>query len=427
MTSIAKLMKEYSAESAELDVAHGADSEGIDPVEELEEIAELEEVADDESGAILEDEGDGLETAVHTLVEAHESLESSLDYLESVRDQHGEISDLGLRLFHAGVQDSMEARGIPFEVLTGGAVFSMENSDKASTEEAKKGFFKRIWEMIKAAFQRMREWITRFFSWFRTSGKAVKAAAEKLKKVATEKKAAGAKAEGKKYNQRPFTDLMVGGAVDPAKSMTVLATAAKEAFASAGHLIDTSLSAIDVIKKASEGPKKEAGFFAKLFGKTIEDTKRAYIKELSAVMSKQSLVNLPGSRVLETKVEPTKKGFRAKVKMVKPDKALITDDRWAPVMSLDAIIATADSIIRLVDGTDKMVELFDKKFEQTKGFDSFMPKDENTGAGEIRDLAAMISQGTAAGRAIVSELSSHIFPIAKRAYAAGLINVRQYK
>ena len=56
-----------------------------------------------------------------------------------------------------------------------------------------------------------------------------------------------------------------------------------------------------------------------------------------------------------------------------------------------------------------------------------MPKDENTGAGEIRDLAAMISQGTAAGRAIVSELSSHIFPIAKRAYAAGLINVRQYK
>lgn len=424
MTSIAKLLQEYSKESAELEPTDVVE-DNIDPVEELEEIAELEEEVDESEGAVLEGEGGDLDEAVHTLIEATESLESSLDFLERMHQEHGGVTELGMRIFNASIVDSMEARGIPFEALAGDAVFSAE--DAQNTGEAKEGIFKRIWAMIKAAFQRVREWITRFFAWFRTSGAAVKKAAEKLLKAAEAKKAAGAKADGKKYNQRPFTDLIVYGKVDPLKSVEVLIQATNETFASAGALVDTSMTAIDVVQKAANNTSGDKGALAKLFGDALEKTKRAYIKELTGMTQKQSLAKLPGERVMETKIEPTKKGFRAKVSMIKPENKLSTEDRWVPVMSLEDIISLSKQIIRLVDGVDKAVENFGKKFEKTKAFDSFVPKADGSRAGEIRELASLITQGTTASRTIVSEFSSHVFPIAKRAYAAGLVNVRQYK
>ena len=155
-----------------------------------------------------------------------------------------------------------------------------------------------------------------FRSWFRTSSAAVKKAAEKLLKAAEDKKAAGAKADGKKYNQRPFTDLIVNGKVDPLKSVEVLIQATNETFASAGALVDTSMMAIDVVQKAANKPDSKPGILARLFGDTLDKTKRAYIKELTGMTQKQSLAKLPGERVMETKIEPTKKGFRDRKSVV---------------------------------------------------------------------------------------------------------------
>lgn len=427
MASIAQLLKEYSKESAEIEEVELNPEEDMSPLEDIAEIAELEDECLDEGGAVLEDEGDQIEEAVHTLVEANESLESSLNYLDAMREEHGTISDLGMRIFNSSIVDSMEARGIPTDVIFGGDVLSTEDASKEGTEKAKDGFFKRIWAMIRAAFQRMREWITRFFSWFRTSGGVVKKAAEKLKANAEEKKKAGAKADGKKYNQKPFTDLMVGGKVDPVKSIEVLVGARREVFASAGSLVDTSIKAIDDIKKEAAKAGKEKSLMQKLFSGLIIDSKRRYIKELASLMGKQSLATLPGGRTMQIKVEETKKGFRAKVTVVKPEHKGPVEDRWANVMSLDEIIKMSDNIINLVDGVEKATERFEKEFDKTKSFDNFVPKDDGASTPEVRELAALVSQGTAAARSIVSEFGGVVFPIAKRAYAAGVVNVRQYK
>lgn len=430
MTSIAKLLQEYSKESAELEVVDPV-GEVEDPVEEIVEIAELEDEIEEATGAVLEGEGNDVEEAVHTLVEANESLESSLNFLEAMREEHGEISPLAAQLFQASIVDSMEARGIPFEALVGDATYSFESKDAGDTEVAKKGFFARIWAMIKAAFQRMREWITRFFAWFRTSGKAVKAAAEKLLKVAEEKKKAGAKAEGKTYNQAPFADLAMGGKIDPVKAISQLNSARQDVYASAGALVNTSIEAVEMIKKEAASPSKDAGVVAKLLGKTVEDSKRRYIKDLAGMMQKTSLATLPGDRILQVKVEETKKGFRAKITMIKgengPAAALAKTDRFAPVLGLDEIIRLAKAIIELVDHVDTQAGAFEKAFEKTKGFDSFIPKDAAGPIAEMRELAGLISQGTTASRSIVSEFSKHVFPIAKRGYAAGVICLRQYK
>lgn len=423
MSNIAKLLQQYSKESAELEPIDTVE-EQMDPIDQLEELIELEESVNEEDGAVLEQEGDDIEEAIHTLVEANESLESHLDFLDEIKDKHGDIDDVSMKLFYSSVADSMEARGIPFEHISGGIALSTESSEKS--DDAKMGFFKRIWAMIRAALQRMREWITRFLAWFRTSGKVVQAAAEKLLKVAEEKKKQGAKADGKKYNQRPFNDLALGGKVDPLKAILKVIQATNEAYASAGHLADVSIIAVDTIKSNSSGGK-DAGLLAGIFGKSIEDVQRRYIKELSAITQKESLTNLPGDRSLKVEIKETKKGFRAKVTMVKPEMKVPVADRWAPVMSLDEIIDLAKNIIRLVVGLTKVSEDFEKKFEKTKQFDNFVPKDDDTKVAEVRELAALVSQGTASARAIASEFSSHVLPIAKRAYAAGLVNVRQYK
>lgn len=427
MATIAELLKEYSKENAEISPD---ETPNVDESSILEEIVEADVISDmdEEEGVELDNEITPVHDTIDILVDASESLENSINFLTKVQEVNGSLDDTSIRLFNASIVESLESRGISPDILGDDVTFSFEStSSEEKKEEKKVGFFRRIWEMIKAAFQRMREWITRFFAWFRTSGSVVKSAAEKLKKVAEEKKKNKATAEGKKFNQAPFTDLQSGANIDPVKAVKDLQTVSDLILASAASMVEESAKVADVLVT----PKVDPSFWSKIKG-MLSKSKEHYAKALSDMVKNPLTSAMPGGRKLLIEVHAKKRGFRATVKIVKDTSVAKPKDRWAPVMSLDEIIRLADDIIALVDKVDKGVEKFNKTVENSKVKEVNVIKVDAEEVGsvsndEIREMTSMIAQGMAVSNKLVTTLGKLVFPIAKRAYAYGAVNVRQYK
>lgn len=414
MTSIAQLLKEYSKESAEIEAP---EETPVEPVDEIEEPVELELDTDEAGGAVLEEEGESLESTIYTLFEANESFESSVAMMEDMRDRGENFTELFGTIFNNMITSSFEARGVPVEIFGDDIVFSFESDNK--NEDKKEGFFTRIWNMIKAAFTRMRDWVSRFFAWFRTSGKAVKKAAEKLKVAAEAKKKSGAKATADKISVKAFDDLYANGKVDANHAIAVLDQAQLKVFSSANALLRSATDAADdLASKAGSGVVD--------WVKTKLNLKTNYAKHLADVVNNNLLINLPGRRTLQVEVEDRKRGLKAKIKVIKEKSTIVIGE--TNVMSLDDIIKLSNGIIKLVDNVTNEASRFNEAFQKTKAMDTKNLKaGEGKGADEIREIASLITQGSVVARSLTSNISKIIFPIAKRAYVLGVINVRRYK
>lgn len=421
MSNIADLLKEYSKESAEIQDDLTPNTE--DTADVLDEIIDEVEI-DEEEGAVLSEESVKLSDSINVLFDATFSLESSVDFLDQL-SQESRLTDTSIAIFNTSIVESLEARGIPVEFLGDDVVFSTESSTE-DKEEKKQGFFRRVWEMIKRAFQRVREWITRFLGWFRKSGSAVKSAAEKLKAKVEEKKKNNATAEGRKFHVKPFGDISVGGKVDGLSAVKVLTELSRDVLTKSTAIVSESNKAAELLR--NEAPSEN---FVKRIFDTITKTKKEYASALAGVVNKPYIKLLPGERELDVKVEDTKKGLKAKVSVTK--RQSVPDmDRWQDVMALDNIGTMADNLIKLVDATEKSLKDYNDAvsnagLKDLKGFKVNVHESHKIDAAQIRELSALIVQGNTVAQQLTSKISGIIFPVAKRVYVLGVVNLRQYK
>lgn len=420
MTSIAELLREYSKENAEIEADETPNSEETTDV--LEEVFEDEVDLDEEEGAVLSEESAQLHDSVDALYDATFSLENSVNFLEELR-KTSNITDTSIAIFNASIVESLEARKIPVEFLGDEIVFSAEDASKG--EEKKQGFFRRLWEMIKRAFQRMREWVMRFLAWFRKSGSAVKAAAEKLKERVQEKKKADAKADNRKFNAAPFIDLSTGGKVDGVVAIGQVASFALAVSASSADVLQTS---IDLAKKM----ESEKDSFFKRVQDFITRAKTDYAGSLRSLLAGANGLMLPGARKMITEVDEAKKGFKVKVKVVTPNKPAKISERWQDVASLNDIEKMANEIIKLVDFVDSATSSYEKlssssNFGDMKKYELNVDSSHGSSTEQVREVTSLIVQGNVVSQKLMSTLGKIVFPIAKRIYVFGAINLRQYK
>lgn len=413
--NIASLLREYSRENAVIEPSESDMVASEDTVDLLvEEQSELELV--EQSSDEINKEGEQIFEAVDAVVEADVSLENALEAVLSSRERGETINGVCLRMWTEGVVASFEARGIPAEIF-------IEHSDTASfessvedysTEAEKKaeGFFARIWTMIKNAFQRVREWITRFFGWFRTSGSAVRKAAEKLKLQAEEKKKAGATAEGRHVNSAPFADLAIGAKVDALKSVQTLQAAVVTS-------MDSAIYMADIAKKAADEVAREKTLTQKLLSVFRTDV----VKTLQSVQKDGAVSNLPGGRKLVVEVKD--RGDKApRVKLsVQQDGSKAKVDAKSKVISLDEIIAISNSLIKLVDTAEERVGKFDSAYGKLTLKPSVAGESDPAAA---RATAQLIVSTLSVAQRMSTSITKMVFPIAKRAYVYGAISVRQY-
>lgn len=414
MATIAELLQQYSKEAAAIESDETPNTEEV--VEVLEEVIEEEVAIDEEEGAVLSEEGAQIVYAIDTLCDAQYSLESSVEFLEALASR-GPITDTSMQIFNSTIVASLEARGVAPEIFGDDVVFSAE--DAKSGDSKVKAFFVKIWEMIKRGFQRMREWVIRFVGWFRNSGKAVRAAAEKLQKGVAEKKSAGAKAEGREFNAAPFVDLNMGNKLDATRAMTTLNGAATKVLSGAVATVETSAAAIAKIGSTPYVNETHAGI------------KRDYAHALSKVINDPLLTNLPGGRKFVIDVNESKKGYKVKVKVFKDTVQGRPADSFQPVLPLATIETLAKDLITLVDGVEKGISLYEKAVEKAnlkdmKDFKLEVGEGRTEGVRSWSEISSMIVQSNAVAQRLVSEISKIVFPIAKRIYVLGAINLRQY-
>ena len=139
------------------------------------------------------------EAVIDKLIDATESLESSLRFIESMEAAGQPLSGAALLAWEHGVRDSFEARQIPateYESFLDGVVTSFESNVAGDytieAKEAGKGILARIGEMLKKAWEWLRQTMRRLWTQATTSSKKLKEAGTKLKEAAGNIKEGGA-------------------------------------------------------------------------------------------------------------------------------------------------------------------------------------------------------------------------------------------
>lgn len=419
MTSVAELLKEYSKETAELQ--NDSEVTPEDPVEVIEDTVEVFEEL--EEGEEVSNEGREIVTAIDSLLSAELSFEHSVNFLDTLLNDGKSLDETAVNFFNSQIVESLEARGIPAEFIVGDSVFSAEADDKDKDEAKKEGFFTKIWNMIKAAFQRLREWISRFIGWFRKSGAAVKKAGEKLKAAAAEKISKNAKApDGADIYVNNFMDLSVKGVIDPNKAVTSVREYAAKVLLSAGMFTSTSKKIVDEMN-AAVGKTGFLNWLSSFLPKARKD----YVATLSKMVKDPQLSALPGGRTVTFELSEKKGDYKVKVRVVEEDLKYTADKKTQPIPSLQELEKLGGSIVTLADTVEKISKDYESKSGTWEIKIPEFKENPEGNAEEVRELQRLISQGNAVSQKLIGTMPKIVFPIAKRAYVYGMISVRKYK
>lgn len=418
----------YSKESDDTGPAFGQGDDQVTGVETVDTNAiEIEEAV--EEGEEVVEEGQRIDESVETIMDASESLENSVAFIQSLRDRGERVTGPAIQMWASGVVTSMEARGIPASLFDADLVefgdsfesdtfsdYSVEAEDKAE------GIMTKLWNMIKAAFARMFQWVTRFVGWFRTSGKAVRKAAVALE-TATDKAISDKLVAGeRKVRSAPFGDLVVGGKVDPKGSLSVLNNAI-------GLSMDTATSLAESVMKEVKSLNATPSLWSKIVGSFMKDLKTT----VERFSNSRDIADLPGGRSISAVGDKGKRmnffgseRFTFKLQVVKA-KGGSKPTEWSAPLQLGEIKDLAKGLITLVDNSDKAFSDFEKQFANVKF--NVNPKDGAT-AEEIKDarkLTQLLQSTMLAAQRIPSTVAPIVFPIAKRAYLYGKVSLNQYK
>lgn len=431
MSSIAEMLRQFSQESAEMDDTEGRESnleEGQVGAEELtvvtdETTTELEEAIEE-----VEETIEGQEKVTETtevLLDAAESMENAVAQIQDLRLSGQRVNAVSMRIWAHGVVDSMEARQIPVEAyqsLLDDFGPSFESTDTYSdysteAEEKGEGIMAKIWAMIKSAFARARDFLTRLIAWFGKSADSVEKAGKNLLKAVEDKK-------GKKVDQdakipgKPYSELMVGSAVKAAEAVDkadgVFTVVSEECTKLYGIALDAA--------KSLEG----SGDRKAVITKAGKDTS----KGLEAIAKSVSGMTVSGNKEWEMKVESTSERFwnEGKVKYeLKTKESTKTTPGELDVLSLadlktlgNNIVALAQTVRKASDEAKRTEGKINVKFGESKS-------GEQKNMEENRVVARTITSTVAASSAIRGKVASSVLSIGKKAYAFGMVNVRRYK
>lgn len=426
-SNIAALLKEFSAESSQADVEENNLVEGQVGAEEIlvttdETTTELEEAIEEVAEAVEAQEA--VADTTETLIDAAESLESAMNMIEGATLRGERVNGLAMQIWTQGIVSSMEARQIPSEVYAdlavsfGDSFESDSYSDySAEAKEKSEGIMSKIWAMIKSAFARARDFLTRLIAWFGKSADAVEKAGKKLLAAA---EAAKGKKAGKdaKVNAKPYGELMVGGNIDAVNAVDKADGVFTVVSAECTKLYEIGVASAKSLE--GSGDKKSE---IKKAGKATSDALAKIAKDVSGLSA-------AGSKEWEMKVESNSESFWNEGKVVytlKTKEATKTTPGEVNVMALDAIKSLANGIIDMA----KTVRSESDNAKRTQGKINVQfgenAKGEQKNLADQRIVARTISSAVAASSAIRGKIAGSVLTIGKKGYAFGMMNVRQYK
>lgn len=428
MSSIAKLLKEFSAESSQEEIHTENIEEGQVGAEEMtvvtdETTTELEEAIEEVAEAV-EGQEQVAETT-ETLLDAAESLENAVAQIEELRLSGQRVNAVSMKIWARGVADSLEARQIPAEVyqdLMDDFGASFESTDTYSdysveAEEKGEGIMAKIWNMIKSAFARARDFLARLIAWFGKSADSVEKAGKKLLAVVKEKQ--GKKVDkDAKINAKAYSELMEGTSFNPVASVDK----AEGSFSSVSGYCDNLYGvALDAAKALSTSGDKKSVIL-----KAGKDT----TKKLEECAKSINGMAVAGMKEFEMKVESNSERFwnEGKVKYtIKTKESTKTIPGDVAVMSLADLKSLGDSIVSLA----RTVRSVSDEAKRTQGKINITFGENKSGEqknmAENRIVARTITSTVAASSAIRGKVASSVLSIGKKAYVFGMANVRRYK
>lgn len=427
MSNIAELLKQFSAESAQAEVEEANLGEGQVGADEIlvttdETTTELEEAIQEVAEAV-EDQEEVAEST-ETLIDAVESLESAMNIIEGATLRGERVNGVAMQIWAQGVVSSMEARQIPAEVFKEiqegfGDSFESDSYSDYSPEAKEKtdGVMAKIWAMIKAAFARARDFLTRLIAWFGKSADAVEKAGNKLLKEVVDRK--GKKvAPGTKIPGAPYVELMVGSQFNPVGAVSGATNVFKIVSAECTKLYDVGVESAKALE--GSGDKKAE---IKKAGKATTDALTTMAKDVTGLAA-------AGGKEWEMKVESTSESFWNEGKVVytlKTKDAAKKSPEEVDVPTLDALKALGENIVALA----KVVRTESDNAKRTQG--KINVQFGSNAAGEQKNLADQrvvartISSAVAASSSIRGKVATSVLGLAKKGYAFGMVSARRYK
>lgn len=427
MSSIAELLKEFSAESAQAEVEENNLEEGQVGAEEIlvatdETTTELEETIEEVAEAVNDQEK--VADTTETLLDAAESLENAVAIIDNARLQGQRVNGIAMQIWARGVADSMEARQIPVEVYgdlleTFGDSFESDTYTDYSAEakEKSEGIFAKIWAMIKAAFARARDFLTRLIAWFGKSADVVEKAGKKLLKEVEDRKDKKVDKDAK-IPGKPYGELMVGGKIDAANAVDKADGVFAVVSAECTKLYEVGVSAAKDLE--GSGDKKA----------TITKAGKDTTKALEAMAKEISGLAAAGGKEWEMKVESNSERFWNEGKVVyslKTKELTKTVPGEVNVPSLTELKELGENIVALA----KAVRTESDNAKRTQGKIDIQfgvnAKGEQQNLADQRIVARTISSAVAASSSIRGKVATSVLSIAKKGYAFGMVAVRRYK
>ena len=417
-STIADLLRQYSKESVEAEENGETNlDEGQVGAEEIlvvsdEHTTELEEAIEEIAETV--NEKVEAEAALDSVIEATESLESAIASIRQARLQGHRVNGVAMQIWTRGVVDSMEARQLPSELFASlqedyGDSFEADSYADHSfeAEEKGEGILTKIWNMIKAAFAAVRDWFTRFMAWFTKSAQAIEKAGIALKKAAAEKKTA--KASDAKIASGPYSDLVEGGQFKPT---AVVKWVGDTVSTVAGQARILHVSMLDGAQKLESRT---------MTVKLMDDIKDAVTK-VNGLVSKGSPSGLVAKFEVETDTDKGKVKYTYKLDAQGASKSK-GDIAIMSVADIAALGAELESVGRGVGTTLRDLSATVNKSPSLNVSGAFR--------GEAIELARKTSRvlvaGTKIAQNITSDAAKLTLPLAKKAYALGVVCLRRYK
>lgn len=427
MSSIADLLKEFSAESAQADIEENNLEEGQVGAEQIlvvtdETTTELEEVIEEVAEAVNDQEA--VADTTETLLEAAESMESAMQIIENATLRGERVNGVAMQIWANGIVSSMEARKIPVEVY-GDVVESFGDSFEsdsytdysAEAKEKGEGVLSKIWAMIKSAFARARDFLTRLIAWFGKSADSVEKAGKNLLKAVEDKK--GKKA-GKdvKVNAKPYGELMVGSTLNAVDAVDKADGVFTVVSAECTKLYEVGVAAAKALEGSGDVKK------------TINAAGKSASAGLGKIATSVSGLSAGGAKEWEMKVESNSEKFWNEGRVVytlKTKEGTKTTPGEVAVMDLAALKSLGDNIVALA----KTVRTESDNAKRTQGKISVTFAENKAGESknlaDQRIVARTIASTVAASSAIRGKVAGSVLSIGKKAYAFGMMNVRAYK
>lgn len=416
MSNIAALLKQYSQESVEAGDEGDVQDNQVGAEEILvvtdETTTELEEAIEEIADAVNGKEES--EEALDKVIEATESLESAIQMIRTARLHGQRVNGVAMQIWTNGIVDSMEARHIPSELFADlqeefGDSFEADSYADYSVEAEEKaeGIMTKLWNMVKAAFAAVRDWFTKFLAWFGKSTEAVEKAGVKLAAAAKAKQ--GTTAKNKTISGNSFGVLVSGSSVDARATVKEIES----------EIIKSSVTSINLYGLAVGAAEKMEAPNTTL---DLIHSAQNELKKVSPESSRTLANGIVKTGTFEVSAETGKITRTVKHDMSKP-KAFKGE---VAVMSLSDIAALGDDLKAL--GAKARAEV--TKVERATGrnpsvnISKTLTPEQATAA---RKAARAITGLMKVAQNVTSEAVSFYMPIAKKAYAFGMVCLNQYK